>query len=359
MRNSSPLVRACPISSISLRRKLCRKHRQFDEVFDKGPKPEFLGQARVSASLMVIGSLLCVSDGWAQAPVARRTYTYKQVEGLEIKADVHRFDDRKVRPVVVWIHGGALIMGGRESIGRYGQQLVREGFVLVSIDYRLAPETKLPAIIEDLEDALKWVRARGPELFQADPNRIGVWGASAGGYLTLAAGFRVDPPPQALVSIFGYGDLIGDWYSKPSPHERHHQIKMTEAEVRSQAAGPPVANGRDRKGNGGAFYQFCRQRGIWPEEVSGWDPSRDAAKFYPFMPLKNVSPKYPPAFLMHGTADTDVPYEQSVLMAAEFKKHGVPHEFVTIPNGEHGFGGADPALVEAAYQAAIEFTKKY
>ena len=63
--------------------------------------------------------------------------------------------------------------------------------------------------------------------------------------------------------------------------------------------------------------------------------------------------------LLHGNADTDVPYEQSVMMAAELKKHGVPHDFITLANGEHGFDGANPAEIEAAYQAAIAFTKKY
>jgi dipeptidyl aminopeptidase/acylaminoacyl peptidase len=61
--------------------------------------------------------------------------------------------------------------------------------------------------------------------------------------------------------------------------------------------------------------------------------------------------------LIHGTADTDVPYEQSVMMAAEFKKHGVEHELISIPGGEHGLGGGDPKLIDAAYASALEFLK--
>lgn len=300
----------------------------------------------------------------ASAPLfggaTRATHTFKRSGALEIKADVHRLDDREVRPVVVWIHGGALINGGRERINKHLQQVIRDGAIVVSIDYRLAPETKLPAIVEDVEDAFKWIRTRGPELFQADPKRIGVWGESAGGYLTLTTGFRVQPAPQVLVSVYGYGDLIGDWYSTPSPHPAHHRSKMTETEARAQVAGPPIANSRDRQGNGGAFYQYCRQRGIWPAEVSGgWDPRRDAAKFHAYMPVKHVTPAFPPTILLHGTADTDVPFEQSVMMAAEFRKHGVPHRFIELANGEHGFGGADPVKVEQAFQEAIGFVKKH
>jgi dipeptidyl aminopeptidase/acylaminoacyl peptidase len=61
--------------------------------------------------------------------------------------------------------------------------------------------------------------------------------------------------------------------------------------------------------------------------------------------------------MLHGTDETDVPYEQSAMMAAEFAKHGVTHKFITLRNGEHGFGGADPALVE--HQAAVAFVKKH
>ena len=68
--------------------------------------------------------------------------------------------------------------------------------------------------------------------------------------------------------------------------------------------------------------------------MSGWDPHSETAKFFPFMPVKNVTRDYPPTMLIHGTDDTDVPYEQSLLMAEQLKMHGVPHELVTIEGGE-------------------------
>ncbi len=191
----------------------------------------------------------------AAGEVRMQTYTYKQVADLEIKANVYRADDEKVRPVIVWIHGGALIMGGRDGVnGRVKKMFLDAGYAIVSIDYRLAPETKLPAIIEDVEDAFKWIRAKGPELFKIDSSKIAVLGGSAGGYLTLATGHRVKPRPTVLVAFYGYGDLIGDWYSKPSPHRRHQRPKMPEEQVRKQVSGPAIANSKDRKGNGGAFY---------------------------------------------------------------------------------------------------------
>ncbi len=292
----------------------------------------------------------------ATAEVRMQTYTYKQVGDLEIKADVYRADDEIVRPVVVWIHGGALIMGGRGGIdARVKKMFLEAGYALVSIDYRLAPETKLPAILEDIEDAFRWIRERGPELFHVDTAKIAVLGGSAGGYLTLATGYRVQPRPTVLAAFWGYGDLIGDWYSQPSPHPRHQSPKMIAEQARRQVSGPAIANSKDRQGDGGAFYQFCRQRGIWPQEVSGWNPHTEAQKYYPYMPVKNVTSRYPPTLLIHGTKDTDVPYEQSVLMADQFRKFGVDHTLVTIAGGEHGLAGGDPREIERAYEQAFRF----
>ena len=93
--------------------------------------------------------------------------------------------------------------------------------------------------------------------------------------------------------------------------------------------------------------------------VSGWDPHKETKKFNPYMPVKNVTRDYPPTLLIHGTKDTDVPYEQSVMMAKQLKQHGVEHQLVTIPGGEHGLGGGDPKLIDAAYKSAGAFVDRY
>jgi acetyl esterase/lipase len=306
------------------------------------------------------GMLLADHTTAAEAAPVKKTFTYKTVKKLEIKADVYRADDDIVRPVIVWIHGGALINGGRGGVsGRVKKWALNAGYAIVSIDYRLAPETLLPEIIKDLEDAFSWIHEAGPRLFKIDPTKVAVAGGSAGGYLTLTSGYRVTPRPKVLLSFWGYGDLVGKWYSEPSPHPRHHGSKLSRADAYQQVNGPPISNSADRKGKGGAFYQFCRQHGEWPKAVSGWDPHDHPEKFYPYMAVKNVTSKYPPTVMIHGTKDTDVPYEQSVMMAAELKKAAVPYELLSIQGGEHGLGGGDPAAINAAYQQAFAFVDKY
>jgi acetyl esterase/lipase len=290
--------------------------------------------------------------------ILKTTYTYKNAGDLKIAADVYRPDDEKVRPVLVWIHGGALIMGHREGIDRRVRKMAAEnGYVLVSLDYRLAPETPLPEIISDIEDAFSWIQEKGPGLFHADTSRVAVAGGSAGGYLTLTAGYRAKLRPKALLSFWGYGDLIGDWYSKPSPHKRHNPRTITREEALKEIPGPPVSDARLRKGNGGLFYLHCRQTGTWPKAVSSWDPASEAERFFPYMPVKNVTEDYPPTVMIHGTEDTDVPYEQSVMMEKQFEKHGVEHKLISIEHGEHGLGGGDQKAIDDAYREAFQFLK--
>ncbi|QDV48717.1 alpha/beta hydrolase [Gimesia fumaroli] len=310
-----------------------------------------LGVSAASAAALCLPAISSAK----QPKTKMKTFTYKTVGDLEIKADVHRADDNKTRPVLVWFHGGALIVGHRGGVsGRVLKDMLGAGYTVVSFDYRLAPETKLPEIIADLEDGFTWLHEKGPELFNVDTSKVAVSGGSAGGCLTLVSGFRAKPRPTVLVPYWGYGDLIGDWIGKPSPHERH-QTKFTKEEAYAQVGDGPIADSRESKKERGAFYQYCRQQGIWPKEVAGWDHHREPEKFYPYMTIKNVTKEYPPTLMVHGTKDTDVPYEQSTMLAEQFQQHGVEHKLVTIPNGEHGLVGGDPKLIDDAYGQAFAF----
>ena len=160
----------------------------------------------------------------ARPPFVKTTHVYKSVGKLQIKLDLFQANDQATRPLAVWIHGGALIMGHRDSVpDRIKTLLSVAGYAIASIDYRLAPETQLAEIIADVEDSFRWLRENSARL-RIDSTKTAVLGGSAGGYLALTTGFRTTPPPQAIVSLWGYGDLVGDWYSPPqrpcstSPH---------------------------------------------------------------------------------------------------------------------------------------------
>lgn len=268
------------------------------------------------------------------------TYTFKRAGDCAIKMDVYTgAADRRLRPIILAIHGGALIMGSRYPIQMdVFAPLLDQGFAVASIDYRLAPETKLPEIIKDVQAAYAYLREQGPGLFGGDPDRIGVQGGSAGGYLTLMTGFCVQPRPRALVSYFGYGDIIGEWYSKPDPFYCTKPMVPKDEAMSAVGQGTPCGNPQgDRRYD---FYLYCRQQGIWPDEVAGFDMKTDPQAFMPYCPAKNVTAEYPPTLLAHGTDDTDVPYALSAQMADALQHAGVEHELITLEGAGHGFSHA-------------------
>jgi acetyl esterase/lipase len=298
------------------------------------------------------------------------TYIYKRVGECNIKADVYRLPGNDVRPAVVWIHGGALIFGNRASV-RPDQleRYLQAGFAVISVDYRLAPETKLPDILEDLRDAYRWVREKGPGLFRIDPNRVALVGNSAGGYLALMTATSVTPRPKALVSFYGYGDLTGAWtvgpdsnYVKLEPVSREEAYGAVGGKVLSESPLFPRV----------VFYNYCRQHGLWPREVAALDPDKELEKLGHLSPIRHLTRDYPPTLLLHGDRDVDVPFEESERMAAALEQVGVPHRLIRMHNYDHLFdvfptgfrsdaepiGLKDPKVAQA-YDEVVRFLRKH
>jgi dipeptidyl aminopeptidase/acylaminoacyl peptidase len=73
--------------------------------------------------------------------------------------------------------------------------------------------------------------------------------------------------------------------------------------------------------------------------------------------VRNISADYPPTMLVHGTEDTDVPYQLSADMAKELARHKVPHELITVTGAGHGLVGGDKKLVADAHAKALAFIR--
>ena len=257
-------------------------------------------------------------------------------------------------PLVFWIHGGGLIGGSRRDLlPRHRNAYLTLGLAILAIDYRLAPETHLPQIVEDVRDAYDWSASNADEL-GVDPTRIALVGHSGGGYLAFVVAEVVQPRPRAVVTFSGYGDILGDWYTQPSPHH------LRRARVSERAA---------RKGLGDEevseadilerwdYYVYLRQRGAWPSEVSGLDPVADREALDAYCPVRHVSSSFPPALLLHGDADKDVPYEQSVAMVEALTAAGADAEVVNVPRCGHAFEQVGTAQAQDAFARVLDFLR--
>ncbi|MHB9025791.1 MAG: alpha/beta hydrolase [Armatimonadota bacterium] len=271
--------------------------------------------------------------------IAIKGYTFKTVDGQKLIADVHTPDVARTRPIIFWIHGGALIMGGRYITPWLRDWFVENGFVVVSFEYRLAPFVKMPEIYQDVIDAYQWTRENAKTLFNGDPERIVVGGESAGGYLTFAVAPLLKPRPPVLLALSGYGNIIAPWYSEPSDYYRRIQPIQDRDTVYDALRKNPL-DGKARAN----FYFYTRQTGLWPNILVGHDPKTTPGEFARYCPVQQVTKDFPPVVFTHATADYDVPYSESEAMAAQFNKHGVDHQFITIKGGRHASGTIDPRI---------------
>jgi acetyl esterase/lipase len=284
----------------------------------------------------------------------RKTFAYKTIDGKSLEVDVIGGQSGERRPCVMWIHGGGLIFGSRTISPRpsFARALIERGFVVVSVDHRLAPETKLPQIMEDIADVWQWIHESGSDLFGADPLRVCTAGASAGAYLALMTGYMVSPRPRAIASFWGFGDITAPWEAEPSSHYCAAPLVTRSDAIASLSLTPvPNADGADRS----LFYLYCRQQGLWLPEVTGHSLPHDLEWFSKYCPSRNISTGFPPTVLVHGRDDTDVPVTESDTLADRLRVKGVHHEFHSLPGVGHGFAGASPELIEATEHAVADF----
>lgn len=114
--------------------------------------------------------------------------------------DIYRQKDvQELQPVIINVHGGGWIYGTKETYQYYGMELAGKGFTVVNPSYRLAPENKFPAQLEDVNSCVAWVLEHGKE-YGMDTERIFMTGDSAGAHLlTLYSSACTD---EALAETF-------------------------------------------------------------------------------------------------------------------------------------------------------------
>jgi acetyl esterase/lipase len=151
----------------------------------------------ISFSIFVIGLGLCSNPVSGEEPnresatnpqaIAIRTQrdvVFHEVDGERIKADLYRPDNEQKLPTVVMIHGGAWMTGDKWHVIDHAREMAEAGFVVMAINYRLAPKFKWPTQLIDCQRSLRWIQ-ENHQTWVMDLSRVGVWGYSAGAHLAL------------------------------------------------------------------------------------------------------------------------------------------------------------------------------
>ncbi|MEV8531419.1 alpha/beta hydrolase [Streptomyces sp. NPDC051211] len=253
--------------------------------------------------------------------------TYATTPGYRPRLlDVHVPAGDEPVPAVIWIHGGGWLEGDRRyppptvPVELLHRSVLRAGMALVCIDYRHSLEAPFPAQLHDVKAAIRYVR-QFADAFRIDPERLGVWGESAGGHLAALAGLtRPDGPAgQELEGTEGVRgghtgvQAVVDWYGV--------------SEIASLLGHPlPQMPGAE-----------------FPDPFTtllGGTPDRHPELARTASPVTYAAGAKPPPFLLvHGTGDQLVPYSQSELLAEALKGAGGEVTLERVEGADHIFLG--------------------
>jgi acetyl esterase/lipase len=294
-------------------------------------------------ALVLLSALIWVSPALAQRPGQKAAdlrekinveadVEYAKAGDISLQLDVlkPKAQSDKPRPCIVWIHGGGWQNGNKSSgTGRLSSYVASGEFVGVSVGYRLTDKGSWPAQIHDCKAAIRWVRANAEKL-GIDPNKIGVWGSSAGGHLVSHLGSSGDvkevegdlgTPSLAAGGVSSRVACVVD-FCGPS-------------DFMAFAADSPRMN----------------QPGQPVYKLLGGPLKEKQAEAKQASPITFVTKDDPPFMIVHGTNDNTVPLDQAVRFHDAQKKAGVDTTFVKIEGGGHGIGGQE---VDARVRAFFE-----
>jgi acetyl esterase/lipase len=268
-----------------------------------------------TGALALLGACVCVAPTAAQQPAkppepppgvkALRDLAYVKDGHERQKLDLYLPEKADAPlPVIIWIHGGGWRAGSKEN--NPALPFTTRGYAVASINYRLSQHAVFPAQIEDCKAAIRWLRAHAKE-YHLNPERFGVWGASAGGHLVALLGTsghvkelegkdgNLDQSSrvQAVVDFFGPTDFL-------QMGGRHNDAQSPESVL-----------------IGGALQENKEK----------------AAKANP---ITYVTKEAAPFLILHGDKDSAVPYNQSELLTEALKKAGAEVTLQKIEGAGHG-----------------------
>jgi acetyl esterase/lipase len=274
---------------------------------------------------------------WAGGVTSLADVTYSTLPGFRpMVIDIYMPPKRGgPKPLVLYIHGGGWVGGHTRHSGALANfpavlaKLASEGFVVASLEYRLSSEAQFPAQLQDARAAVRFLKVNA-ETYGLDAAKVGVWGGSAGGHLTALTAFS-----------------CGDTSLDPSPAPAGSECVQSAVAWYGVFDFAPMLRRSVEAGSLGAAEN----------KLLGCAPaSCPADRVAAVSPSTYIDAKDPPILLIHGEKDAVVDVSQSRNVEVQLKAAGVRVDSIYIPDVDHSFIGATPAVTRAATLKATNAT---
>ena len=284
---------------------------------------------RLSITLALILTVCASAQVLAQAQteiVPDVVYGHK--DGLAMTFDVIKPKANANGAAVIFMVSGGWVSNynpPQQTATRF-KDLLDKGFTLIAVRHGGSPKYLIPEIVSDVRRAVRFIRHNAKQ-WGVDPNRLGVFGGSAGGHLALVLGTASDNgDPNAKEDFMKESDRVASVVAYFPPVDLR-----------------PLARGLNPQPTGGTLDRFPAL-------------NFEKEKAPDYSPIVHVSPDDPPTLLIHGDKDKLVPVNNSKVIHEAFQKNNVKTQLIIIEGAEHGFRGEDAKRAGAAMASWFEQT---
>jgi acetyl esterase/lipase len=238
---------------------------------------------------------------------------YGHKDGMALTFDVFQPKTHPNGAAVIFMVSGGWISNyipPKQAQSRY-QDLLDAGFTVITLRHGGSPKYLIPEIVADVRRGVRFIRYNASR-WGVDANRLGVYGGSAGGHLSLMIGLASDNgDPAAREDFMKESDRVAAVVAYYPPVDLR-----------------PLARGLNPPRTGTVIDRFPALN--FEKERAG-----------DFSPIVHVTPDDPPTLLIHGDKDQLVPISNSQIIFDALKKNNVKSDFITLPGADHGFRGED------------------
>jgi acetyl esterase/lipase len=186
---------------------------------------------------------------------------YGQTPERELKLDIIKpVASEETFPAIIYVHGGGWMSGDKRKVGgEWNASFAKFGFVCININFRLSGEAIFPAPLQDVKEAIRWVKLNARK-YNINENQVGIWGHSSGGHLATLAALSADHPEfstkeqnisekvNAVATLAGPVDLLlmGGWHNNPnSPESKFLGGSVQEQSIKAKLANPTNYSSED------------------------------------------------------------------------------------------------------------------